>query len=1745
MKNLKFSLCLFVLLILGWSTQAQNVQIGSGTATGGAFPISGGWGYTYTQQIYTQPQVNTDGEITKIRFYYVTGAPTQSLDWVIYMGHTDKTSFSSITDWVPVSEMTEVFNGQVTYPAIDNWMEITLTTPFPYNNTDNLVIAVDENTPGYSAISWRTFTSGTNTGIYYRNDDLNPDPAAPPTANSTSENLAQVQLYFLESCPAPTDIAITNITYSSADISWTPGAFETAWNIIISETEVSDFASATIIPAATNPYSASALSPGTTYYVYVQANCGADDVSNWSEQVTFAVAEKLSWYNLEVAATDTIYTTETLDVYAQAWKDGVTNADAENPGVGVECWIGFNHSNTNPATWTSWMPATYSADVDENDQFTLSIDGIPPGKYYYASRWSYNHSIYTYGGRSSEGGGAWDGITNASGVLIVKALGANCSDPIIVDISANLPYEHFSQSNCGMENTYDNTNISNGDFDNGQDVIYQLNLSSDKYLKITMDPKITSSSSLSLFSDCPDVGTLIDDAYDYSSNLNIIEVALSAGTYYLMIDCPEWQNCIPDYDLTIEEICPEPYGIEEFNLAQTSTDIRWIKRGFETAWNIKVNEAAPIDPETEEGDIVANAEVLINPTYSIASGLTLDTEYYVYVQASCGSEWAEYIFTTLAACPIPTGLETEVLGTNAATLTWNKLGMSDWVIKISASSFDPDTYEDSTVVTSAIAQFELTGLTAGTIYYWYVKSSCGSDWSYEGKFTTECEAISTFPWTEDFEGVSTPDLPMCWSQIDNNSDGEYWETTDDKGVENSQSVTIYTDNHDGNNDDYLILPKFLLTGNQQLMYYVRARSNYEPNDYRVVLSTTGKNPEDFNVELLPLTVVSSTTMTEINPIDLSSYSGEVYIAIHIPSGGLDGWRIYFDNFTIEDIPSCPKPTNLFANVTSTTSAILNWNENGSATNWTVKVSLNPIDPETANPEDYELVSASGNPSSIIEGLTAGTVYYWYVQSNCGEGEVSEWSVQGVINTSCLAVSVLPFVENFDTWGTGPDAFPDCWTRPVVYAEDNIFPSCNGYDYISSPYSLKFQSEPTAPTYAVTPAFAEDIHGLMATFSLMAESVSYSGIIEVGVMSNPNDISTFELVQTIIPTSSDEWTSYEIFFTQTELSGANNYIAFRHISNNNDWYFWLEDLTIDLLPACLKPTNLYANNITTTSATLQWTETGSATNWNVKVSLDPINPETADPADYELVSVSGNPSVIIEDLALSTTYYWYVQADCGEGEASAWSAQGVFVTNCNSYTIPFLEDFTENTSSELPSCWNQNYTNWSVNESSNAQGDSPELRLNWEPSVIGEVKIYLPTIDATTNSNLGMTFDHTLDYYESSFDLRVDYTIDNGITWGTAWQTNVNSDIEPEEVLIDLSSLDGQVFQLAFVFSGNTYDVNDWYIDNINVFEINAINQIDINSEVSDVYVCKGDSKATAMAALAPQITITDTHGDEYVVDLTWGINSYNGNIPNSYNAKGIFTLPDGVEQTMIPTPLSVSALVIVNDPLVIPFSFATEYCIGSTPDALPLISDNFITGTWLPAEIATDIDGDIDYTFTPTAGQCATNQTLTITVNALPVVTCPADFTVIEQDVIALSGGLPAGGTYSGAGVTANTFDPSSLENGEYTITYTYTDEDTGCSNSCEFKITIDVVISINENEIAKIGVYPNPNNGKFNISFNNINGKVVYQIYDTKGSVIADKIIHADGNTIEEVSLNLIPGVYFVKVITTNQSYVEKLVIQ
>jgi len=122
----------------------------------------------------------------------------------------------------------------------------------------------------------------------------------------------------------------------------------------------------------------------------------------------------VDWCNLQWPLTHTMVEGNTFTVYAQAWINGVTNLPGATPLL--ECYIGVNNADTDPATWTNWYPATFNVDAGNNDEFMATIGGnLPAGTYYYASKFIYQGGPAKYGGS----GGFWNSASNPSGVLTV------------------------------------------------------------------------------------------------------------------------------------------------------------------------------------------------------------------------------------------------------------------------------------------------------------------------------------------------------------------------------------------------------------------------------------------------------------------------------------------------------------------------------------------------------------------------------------------------------------------------------------------------------------------------------------------------------------------------------------------------------------------------------------------------------------------------------------------------------------------------------------------------------------------------------------------------------------------------------------------------------------------------------------------------------------------------------------------------------------------------------------------------------------------------------------------------------------------------------------------------------------------------------------------------------------------------------------------------------------------------------
>ncbi|MCF6212903.1 MAG: hypothetical protein L3J45_02645, partial [Flavobacteriaceae bacterium] len=132
-----------------------------------------------------------------------------------------------------------------------------------------------------------------------------------------------------------------------------------------------------------------------------------------------------TFVNLQWPHSGSINVGDTFNVYAQVYEAGIT--DATGQGAGINAWIGYSTTNTNPNTWTNWVVASYNTDQGNNDEYIANIGFAisSSGTYYYASRFQLNSGSFTYGGinsttPSSGGGNTWDGTTYISGVLKIS-----------------------------------------------------------------------------------------------------------------------------------------------------------------------------------------------------------------------------------------------------------------------------------------------------------------------------------------------------------------------------------------------------------------------------------------------------------------------------------------------------------------------------------------------------------------------------------------------------------------------------------------------------------------------------------------------------------------------------------------------------------------------------------------------------------------------------------------------------------------------------------------------------------------------------------------------------------------------------------------------------------------------------------------------------------------------------------------------------------------------------------------------------------------------------------------------------------------------------------------------------------------------------------------------------------------------------------------------------------------------------
>jgi len=263
--------------------------------------------------------------------------------------------------------------------------------------------------------------------------------------------------------------------------------------------------------------------------------------------------------------------------------------------------------------------------------------------------------------------------------------------------------------------------------------------------------------------------------------------------------------------------------------------------------------------------------------YSFTEGNnpTPGSTFYTFV-ASC----------TPPSCLMPSGLSANNITINSAQLSWVPGGSETaWNIQYGPAGFS---LGSGTIVNVTTNPYVLTGLASGITYDWYIQADCGggntSYWtSTPSQFTTLCNAVTTFPFTESFEGTIFP--PACWLNLDVDGDGKKWEVRN-----NPTQWPAY----DGSNvavsaswvnvpltpNNYLITPQFAIpNSNMVLKFYVAPQDPEWPNEFiGVEVSTTNNQPSSFTSVYTTTLQAADTIWREVT-IPLSNYNGQnIYIA---------------------------------------------------------------------------------------------------------------------------------------------------------------------------------------------------------------------------------------------------------------------------------------------------------------------------------------------------------------------------------------------------------------------------------------------------------------------------------------------------------------------------------------------------------------------------------------------------------------------------------------------------------------------------------------------------------------------------------------------------------------------------------------------------------------------------------------------------------------------------------------------------
>lgn len=618
-------------------------------------------------------------------------------------------------------------------------------------------------------------------------------------------------------------------------------------------------------------------------------------------------------------------------------------------------------------------------------------------------------------------------------------------------------------------------------------------------------------------------------------------------------------------------------------------------------------------------------------------------------------------------CPTPSNLTADSVSESSITFSWVGFSAShpDYTLHYRSVT---DTVWLSETFSAVSPSHTLSGLLPSTLYEFYLNAECGLGAISETRLVgTACDAVASLPRMWDFEESDDASLPYCWSRLAEPYNQVPFRV-DDAG--HAQSGTHHVQ-FPSNTYSVAILPAIDTTvlDINQLQFSFALKAS-EPTELASVCVGVMTDPADTATFTLLQTIHSLSDQYQTYDIPLSDYQGDgVYLAVLSNCQSV----VYMDNAGLDAIPSCQRPSNLAICDITAVSVRLQW------------VGFNPQNPsytvyyralgETNWMSDtFTAIEAS----HVLNGLQPSTIYQIYLAPSCS-GDLVSNMIECQTGCSLQLPQTWGF-EDVDTYTS--DVFPlsDCWNRTPgnsPYVSWTL--SGNSYAYTGLK-ALRFLPGTTAAgVISSIDTNLYDIHDYQISFYAKCAGTGSNRMLKVGLMSNPADITTFVPVETTPELTAD----YQLFtFPLYAYSGQGTHIAILRESGDGDENtLFVDDVTIDSLPDCVRPMNLEVETVTSSTALLRWTHN--------TVSPFVVHYRIVGTSAWQVDTTLAGFTHTLTNLAMDANYEAYLSTLC---DPDVISKSVFFTTACLVInTVPMFWDFESDnnggtSSSPFPTCW---------------------------------------------------------------------------------------------------------------------------------------------------------------------------------------------------------------------------------------------------------------------------------------------------------------------------------------------------------------------------------------------------------------------------------------------------------------------------